>query len=227
MKPLFVAILVTMSFLPACSRQAEPEGLILRAPQDPEPLQSPRESVVLTSDPGDSAAKPGPEPAASPPAAKATSGENIPQVVVALKPTALLPSATINENIGLKARIEAFEDSKHLKLIAPDQSYKLDWTFGFGTQGCYSDGEPRLWSQGAIHEIAKTVAFAGYSFEPDTGSVLVFQVEPTKGYVHMSGQGKVTTPDGSTIILNDAKKGTVLGQPAPAANQARRVGQGS
>jgi hypothetical protein len=73
---------------------------------------------------------------------------------------------------------------------------------------------PLLWSDGAIHELPEKISFAGYEFQPDKEAPLVFKVVADKGYVFEKGKGRVRTPEGKTITLDDSNKGLVLGEPS-------------
>jgi hypothetical protein len=70
-----------------------------------------------------------------------------------------------------------------------------------------------FWDDGTTHVFPESIAFAGYRFDPDAGSDLVFQVAARQGYVYVAGKGKVTTPRGETILLDSSKAGRVIGEP--------------
>jgi hypothetical protein len=73
---------------------------------------------------------------------------------------------------------------------------------------------PQIWCDEAVHEFHTVVSFAGYTFLPDKDTHLSFRVDLSKGYVFVTGFGKVRTPKGKTIELNAFKEGLVIGQPA-------------
>ena len=123
------------------------------------------------------------------------------------KPRDLLPEDTLVEDYRVKVRIEPVDTSlQSMALIILNESYNLPIILQFskqpnGLMGNVSGLQQTQWSKNAIHEIAESISFAGYTFAPEKESVLTFKVIPDKGYVYVSGNGEVTTPDKGKIIL--------------------------
>jgi hypothetical protein len=82
------------------------------------------------------------------------------------------------------------------------------------SSGKLRDLKLTIWTEGSIHEYADKVFFGGYRIIPYKKSKLSFRVELQKGYVYQGGKGKVLTPSGEEIELDDSKKGFVIGEPA-------------
>lgn len=140
--------------------------------------------------------------------------EEVGKGTLAFKPVELLPENTRDEEIGIRVRLEPAPSPNFILVSAPNKEYKNVVTVRMDDRGNFAGLEPLHWSKGAIHEIAKNMSFAGYGFKPENNSVLIFRVEPGKGYVFVSGQGEVTTPEKGSIVLEDSKGGLVLGHPA-------------
>ena len=140
-------------------------------------------------------------------------GDEEGQSVLDSMPHELLPANTKSENIGIRVRLEPVKDPGLLRVSVPNKEYKFEVALKMDEKGNLVDVEPLHWSKGAIHEMAENISFAGYSFEPQRDSVLTFRVEPDKGYVYVSGQGKLSTPKKTVITFSDSKKGLVIGNP--------------
>ena len=142
-----------------------------------------------------------------------TSTDEEGQGVLDFMPHELLPANTRSENIDIRVRLEPAKDPNILSVSAPNKEYKIEVVLKMDEKGNFAGVEPLHWSKGAIHEMAENISFAGYLFEPQRDSILTFRVEPDKGYVYVSGQGKLTTPDKTIITLSDSKKGLIIGNP--------------
>jgi len=148
-------------------------------------------------------------------------GDHDSQSILDFKPHELLPPETKREDIGIRVRLEPAKDPNILRVSAPNKEYKIEVSLKMDEKGNFAGIEPLHWSKGAVHEMAQNISFAGYTFEPEKDSVLTFRVEPDKGYVYVSGKGKVT------ITLDDNQKGFVIGHPAKAKPQQKKTLEGT
>jgi len=128
-------------------------------------------------------------------------------------PAALLPSNTAPENFGTKIILRHAPKRKGaMVMVIPHRGgyqHKLQFL------GLTPDGrahvESTLWTHGAIHEIEGPLTLAGYEITPDGNVPMVFRVDRKKGYVFVSGEGRVKPPGGAEMIFGAYQQGLAIG----------------
>ena len=128
-------------------------------------------------------------------------------------PPALLPPTTAPENFGTKIILRHAATRKGaMVLVIPRRGgyqHKLQFL------GLTPDGrahvESTVWTHGAIHEIEGPLTLAGYELTPDGDAPMVFRVDRKRGYVFVSGKGRVKPPDGPEMIFGADQQGIAIG----------------